>query len=402
MIYTHILGLHLVLMKKSSQTKPTNIWSYFFENKIKYSRRKFRSQTSDNMDRWKAEMGREEEGYQKRESLRRKKIQVREKVGKSRNILFFQWFAAPGGRKVGSLKQRVRSHVVRWEMKSCTPLWREAHLQVTKLKTRHVRSTFRSCDVEKVHAVVAPSTCRSQNVQSTHPWSTFGSWDLQKVYAVVAQSTCRSQNVQKHHMFALLLDVQMSFCVAGARDCAPVQKWAKREGFVAVSKTMTGVGHLKRIWKDAFRVAGAVQETCSSLGGQGADFLRGVAFWRIRSVGLPRWFCVTGAALRMTYDLAPLFRGRRSTLHRWSGKIAKRIGTRPSALHSTFHFWRRPRRFASFLMLSTSKIEEVSQNCFVFDVVKFKNWGRLSELLRFWRCQVETLRKSRSSLHIDR
>ena len=33
-----------------------------------------------------------------------------------------------------------------------------------------------------------------------------------------------------------------------------------------------------------FRMAGAVQETCSSemLGGRGADFLRGVAFWSIR------------------------------------------------------------------------------------------------------------------------
>ena len=36
-----------------------------------------------------------------------------------------------------------------------------------------------------------------------------------------------------------------------------------------------------------------------------------------------------------SYDLASLFRGRRSSLDRWSGKIAKRIGTRPSALHST-------------------------------------------------------------------
>ena len=71
-----------------------------------------------------------------------------------------------------------------------------------------------------------------------------------------------------------------SFCVAGARDCAPCQKGAKSEGFVAFPKTMAGVEHLKRIFKDAFRVAGAVQETCSSemLGGQGADFLRGVAF----------------------------------------------------------------------------------------------------------------------------
>ena len=54
-----------------------------------------------------------------------------------------------------------------------------------------------------------------------------------------------------------------------------------------------------------------------------------------------------------SYDPVSLFRGRRNTLDRWSQKIAKRIGTRPSALHSTFHF-----------------LKEVSLNCFVFDVVK--------------------------------
>ena len=54
---------------------------------------------------------------------------------------------------------------------------------------------------------------------------------------------------------------------------------------MAFPKTMAGVGHLKRICKDAFSVAGAVQETCSSelLGGPRADFLRGVAFWSIES-----------------------------------------------------------------------------------------------------------------------
>jgi len=53
---------------------------------------------------------------------------------------------------------------------------------------------------------------------------------------------------------------------------------------------MAGVGHVKRICKDAVSLAGAVQETCPSemLGGQGADFLRGVAFWSIRSSGLLR------------------------------------------------------------------------------------------------------------------
>ena len=36
-------------------------------------------------------------------------------------------------------------------------------------------------------------------------------------------------------MFGPLSDVQMSYCVAGAGYCAPCQKWAKLEGFVAAS-----------------------------------------------------------------------------------------------------------------------------------------------------------------------
>jgi hypothetical protein len=40
-------------------------------------------------------------------------MQVREQVGKSRTTGFFQWFVAPEGRKVGSLKRRVRRHLVR-------------------------------------------------------------------------------------------------------------------------------------------------------------------------------------------------------------------------------------------------------------------------------------------------
>ena len=50
--------------------------------------------------------------------------------------------------------------------KKCTPLWREAHFEVKMYKTHHSRTTFGSCDVEKVHAVVARSTFRSQNVQN--------------------------------------------------------------------------------------------------------------------------------------------------------------------------------------------------------------------------------------------
>ena len=46
--------------------------------------------------------------------------------------------------------------------KKCTPLWREAHFQVKSVKNWRSRTTFGSCDVEKVHAVVARSTFPSQ------------------------------------------------------------------------------------------------------------------------------------------------------------------------------------------------------------------------------------------------
>ena len=108
------------------------------------------------------------------------------------------------------------------------------------------------------------------------------------MHGVVAQSTFRSQNLQNTPGSEQpLLDVEASFRVVGTRDSAPS---AKHEGFVAFPKTMAGVGHLKRICKDACRVAGAIPETCSSemLGGQGIDFLRRVAFRSMRPSGLRR------------------------------------------------------------------------------------------------------------------
>ena len=117
--------------------------------------------------------------------------------------------------------------------KKCTPLWREAHFQVKMYKTPHVRATFGSSDVEKAHAVVARSTFRSQTVQNTTCSCHF--WRFRCAFAWQAQGIV--------HL---------------------VKSAQKREGFVAFPKTMAGVGRLKRICKDAFSVAGAVQETCSS------------------------------------------------------------------------------------------------------------------------------------------
>ena len=51
-----------------------------------------------------------------------------------------------------------------------------------------------------------------------------------------------------------------------------------------------------------------------------------------------------------------MIRGRRNTLDRWNGKIAKA------------HWYEAVSSALNFLFL-----KEVSQNCFVFDVVNFEN-----------------------------
>ena len=217
---------------------------------------------------------------------------MREKVGKSRNTVFFQWFGAPEGRKVGSLKRRVRSQLARWEMKKCTPLWREAHFQVKMLKntrgsdhfwklrcrksarrcgakhiskskctkhtivepllevamskkrtplwreadfqvkmykTHHCRTTFGSCDVEKVHAVVAQSTFPSQNVQNTP-----GSDHFWKLRCRKSARRCGAKHISKwkctkHTMLGPLLEVQMS------KKCTPL--WREAHFEVKMCKT---------------------------------------------------------------------------------------------------------------------------------------------------------------------
>ena len=303
----------------------------------------------DGKSQWEEKSRREKS---RRERVRRKKMQMREKVGKSRNTVFFQRFVAPEGRKVGSLKRRVRSHVARWEMKNCTPLRRETHFEVKMYKTHHAR---------KLRCRKSARHCGVKHI---------------------SKSKCT-----KHTTYGPLLDVQFSFRVAGARDCAPCQKWAKREIFCGISKNDGRRGTFE---EDLQRCISSGRRSTKDM------FMRDVG----RS---GRWFPESGCILEhqicrfakmilrgrcsTSYDLASFFRGRRSTLDRWSGKIAKRIGTRLSELHSTFHFWRKSRRIALFLMLPSSTIEEVSPNCFVLDVVKFKKRRRLAELLSFQACR---------------
>ena len=163
---------------------------------------------------------------------------MRDKVGKSRNTVFFQWFVAPEGRKVGSLKRRVWSQLARWEMKNCTPLWREAYFQVKMYKSHHCRTTFGNCDVEKVHAVVARSTFRSQNVQNTPASDHFWKLRCRKSARRCGAKHISKSKCTKHHMFAPLLEVQIS------KKCTPL--WRKAHFEVKMYKNTRGSDHFWR------------------------------------------------------------------------------------------------------------------------------------------------------------
>ena len=76
--------------------------------------------------------------------------------------MFFQWFLDPEGSKSRLAKAVGAEPSGQMKMRTCMALWREAHVHVKMHKTHHARTTFGSCDVEKVHAVLARSTFRSQ------------------------------------------------------------------------------------------------------------------------------------------------------------------------------------------------------------------------------------------------
>ena len=157
---------------------------------------------------------------QKKEDAGARKGRNIVKHWKSRFTVFFQWFVAPEGRKVGSLKRRVRSQLARWEMKKCTPLWREAHFQVKSVKNWRSRTTFWSCDVEKVHAVVARSTFPSENVQNTPMSDHFLKLQCRKSARRCGAKHISKWKCTKHTNVGPLFEVAMS------KKCTPLWREA--------------------------------------------------------------------------------------------------------------------------------------------------------------------------------
>ena len=176
-------------------------------------RRKFRSQTSDNMDRWKAEQGRGREKRKirreksRRETVRRKKMEMREKVGKSRFTVFFPMICGSGGSKS----------------------------RLAKAAGAEPAGQRRD---EKLHAVVARSTFPSQNVKSTRGADHF--WHLRcrkSARHCGAKHTSKWERT-KHTSFGPLVEVEMS------KKCTPL--WREAHFQVKMLKALGGAAHFWR------------------------------------------------------------------------------------------------------------------------------------------------------------
>ena len=135
---------------------------------------------TDEKQRWEeSEKRRQEEKRSKRESLRRKKIQVREKVGKSRNIAFFPMICGSGGSKS----------------------------RLAKAAGAEPAGQMRD---EKLHAVVARSTFRSQNVQNTTCSRHFWRFRCRKSGRCCGRKHISKSKCANNHMLGPRLEVAMS------------------------------------------------------------------------------------------------------------------------------------------------------------------------------------------------
>ena len=193
-------------------------------------RRKCRSQTSDKMDRWGSRGGKSQRRKEKRrEEKRREEKRRRSEKIKSQN--YKDQSAWKGAcRKVGKHGSKSR---------------------LAKAAGAEPSGERRS---EKLPAVATRSKFGSQNARSRHVRSTFGSWDVEKLHGGVAQSTCRSQNAKSTPRSDHFCTFRRRFAWQAQWIFAPCQKRVKRVGFVRVacSKTMARMGHLKKMCEDAF------------------------------------------------------------------------------------------------------------------------------------------------------
>ena len=125
----------------------------------------------------------EEKQSEEKKSEEKDSVERNQGARKGRRVTkrcVFPMFCGPGG-----LKSRL-AKAAGGEIKKCTPLWREADLEVKMLKTTHFRRCRKSAP-ECRAKLISKSKCDKDTIVGTL-------LEVQQVHAVAARSTCRSKN----------------------------------------------------------------------------------------------------------------------------------------------------------------------------------------------------------------
>ena len=144
--------------------------------------------------------------------------------------------------------------------KKCTPLWREAHLEVK------IQNTSVSDDFWKLRCRKSARRCGAKQMyKAPQCRTTFGSWDVEKVHAVVvSRSKCT-----KHLSVGRLLEVEMS------KKCTPL--WCEAHFQVNSVKN----------WRSRTTFGGSdvekVSKKCTPLWREAHLEVKSVKNWRSRS-----------------------------------------------------------------------------------------------------------------------
>ena len=281
------------------------------------------------------------------------------------------------------------------------------HISKSKCTKHHGRTTFGSWDVKKVHAVVARSTFPSRNVQSTSCSDQFWKLRWRKSARRCGAKHISKSKCTKHTNVGPRLEVAMSKKVRGvvARSTFPSQNvqstscsdhfWTFRclfawqaQGIVHLVKSEQNVRvlwHLQKWWQ----VWGIWRGSAKMHFPWQARYKRHVhqSCYSGRS---GRWFPERGCVLEQFWEDDFAWQVRHFV---WPG-----ISFSWQAQYFGQAVWKNRKTHwyeAVSSPLNFPFLKEVPQNCFVFDVVNFENWGSLAALFRFWCRQLRKLRKSR-------
>ena len=330
-------------------------------------RRKFRSQTSDNMERWKSVGGksqRREENKkedQRRERVRGKKMQVREKVEKSRNHVLSNdlWLRRPSSWKFYNTLTFFCSLLARCRVPCACHA--KPHLNLQKW-SEHV--VFLHLDVETCFSPQRRALFQHRNFQKCSEREVLSTFWLRNVLRATTACTFSSSQLPKVVWESIFFHCWLRNVLCATTACKLSS---------LISPDGSAPDALASLLFDPFEED---LERCISHGRRSARdmFIRDVrrsgrwfpergCILSIRSSGLLRWFCVTGAALRMTW-------------HHFCGQ----------AQHFREMQWKNRETYwyeAVSSALSFPLLKEVLQNCLVFDLVNFENWRKSRRIASF-------------------